>query len=400
MAMKKDVRYFGKMSMASVVAWTITIASTPACRSNASPAKPGPRAATQGSVATLTTPKTVSEKAPLPAPAPSVPESPEVQLKEGPREIPVREGLTIVTALAGTGGDYESIKKVFKVSQDEVVLSYSADQPMDIKVERSVLRKDMEYAHEYSRWFYEPFEKYPGTTALGVSSSVLQELKSKGESTLRIAPGGTYSQVVTAVLHRVEADAVPVPAIVNDERVLLRAIHAQSTIAGDQADFYLLDYMPNPICLRFKIGPDRLNVVKIAFTPDENASDKEGPAAHIEQELQETGRAEIYGIYFDFASARIRDESEPVLKEIAGLMQKNPTWKLRIEGHTDNIGGDAYNLELSNKRAASVKDALVTRYQIAAERLDSAGFGASRPKEANDTLEGRARNRRVELVKQ
>ena len=107
----------------------------------------------------------------------------------------------------------------------------------------------------------------------------------------------------------------------------------------------------------------------------------------------------MYGIYFDFASDTIRPESEPVLKEIADALAKNPAWKLRVEGHTDNVGGQAYNTELSNRRAAAVKQALAERYHVSADRLTTAGFGASRPKEPNDTLEGRARNRRVELVR-
>lgn len=120
----------------------------------------------------------------------------------------------------------------------------------------------------------------------------------------------------------------------------------------------------------------------------------------IEQDLAECGRAEIYGIYFDFDSAKLRPESGPVLDEIADALQHQPDWKLQIEGHTDNVGGDAYNLEVSRRRAEAVKQALVSQYHISADRLGSAGFGASRPKAPNDTVEGRALNRRVELVRE
>jgi outer membrane protein OmpA-like peptidoglycan-associated protein len=70
-----------------------------------------------------------------------------------------------------------------------------------------------------------------------------------------------------------------------------------------------------------------------------------------------------------------------------------------VGGHTDHISSDAYNLDLPNRRAAAVKEALVESYHIRGDRLATTG-GASRPKELNDTLEGRARNRRVELVRQ
>jgi outer membrane protein OmpA-like peptidoglycan-associated protein len=120
-------------------------------------------------------------------------------------------------------------------------------------------------------------------------------------------------------------------------------------------------------------------------------------ASTIQQQLASTGKADVYGIYFDFASDRIKEESEPVLAEIARVLAGNPAWTLNVHGHTDNIGSDASNLDLSTRRAAAVKQALVARYKIAPARLSTGGFGESRPIETNDTLEGRARNRRVEL---
>ncbi|HWG71730.1 MAG TPA: OmpA family protein, partial [Steroidobacteraceae bacterium] len=80
-------------------------------------------------------------------------------------------------------------------------------------------------------------------------------------------------------------------------------------------------------------------------------------------------------------------------------LKKNPDWKLNIVGHTDGIGNDAANLSLSRRRSAAVKAALVDRYGIAADRLSTEGFGASQPQARNDTPEGRARNRRVELTR-
>jgi OOP family OmpA-OmpF porin len=76
-------------------------------------------------------------------------------------------------------------------------------------------------------------------------------------------------------------------------------------------------------------------------------------------------------------------------------MTDDPDRKLTVEGHTDNVGGDSYNLDLSKRRTASVKQALVAQCNIAADRSLTGGFGASRPVETNDALEGRARNRRV-----
>lgn len=107
----------------------------------------------------------------------------------------------------------------------------------------------------------------------------------------------------------------------------------------------------------------------------------------------------VYGIYFDFAKAVLRRQSGRVLHEIADLMQKNPTWSLAINGYTDSIGGAAYNLALSNRRASAVRDTLVNGFHIAANRLVASGYGAASPVDSNSTLEGRARNRRVELMR-
>ena len=119
----------------------------------------------------------------------------------------------------------------------------------------------------------------------------------------------------------------------------------------------------------------------------------------LERALREQRRAVVYDLFFDFNSERLRPESEPTLREIAEVMRRNPDWKLSVEGHTDAIASDRYNLDLSARRAAAVKAALTGRFTIAGARLTTAGFGESSPRDRNDTLEGRARNRRVELVR-
>jgi OOP family OmpA-OmpF porin len=82
------------------------------------------------------------------------------------------------------------------------------------------------------------------------------------------------------------------------------------------------------------------------------------------------------------------------------MLQQQAGLRLRIEGHTDNVGKAAYNLELSKRRAESVKTYLVSKFQLDASRLTTEGFGDTRPIAKNDTDQGRAQNRRVELVKQ
>ena len=116
--------------------------------------------------------------------------------------------------------------------------------------------------------------------------------------------------------------------------------------------------------------------------------------------LEETGRVTAEGIFFDTNSDRIRPESEPALRQIGDMLKAHPEMKLGIEGHTDNVGQASANQSLSEKRAAAVKAYLTTTYGIAGGQMVAKGFGASKPAAANDSDEGRQKNRRVELVKQ
>ena len=115
--------------------------------------------------------------------------------------------------------------------------------------------------------------------------------------------------------------------------------------------------------------------------------------------LAEQGRVATHGILFDTGSDQLRPESTPTLKQIGDMLTQHADLKLTIEGHTDNVGGDAANQALSEKRAAAVKQYLVSAYSIEAGRLATKGFGASKPVSPNTTAEGRQNNRRVELVK-
>ena len=118
----------------------------------------------------------------------------------------------------------------------------------------------------------------------------------------------------------------------------------------------------------------------------------------LRKELVSSGRARLYGILFDTGSAKLKAESLPTLDEVVRLLSAEPGWSLLIEGHTDSTATAALNQALSEQRAASVKEYLAGK-GVAASRLSTAGFGSSRPVADNGTELGRARNRRVELVK-
>jgi OmpA-OmpF porin, OOP family len=110
-------------------------------------------------------------------------------------------------------------------------------------------------------------------------------------------------------------------------------------------------------------------------------------------------RVRIYGIHFDYDSAGIQPVSEPIVAQIADVMRANAKWRLRVEGYTNSDGGHAYNLGLSQQRAESVVNDLVSRYGIARSRLKPQGFGMTDPVASNETAAGKALNQRVELVR-
>ncbi|MBW2157970.1 MAG: OmpA family protein [Deltaproteobacteria bacterium] len=102
-------------------------------------------------------------------------------------------------------------------------------------------------------------------------------------------------------------------------------------------------------------------------------------------------------VLFDFDSADIKSEADPMLDEAVSILKKNPAIKVEIDGHTDNVGPAAYNMKLSERRANSIMKYFVD-HGVNAERLTIKGFGLTKPAASNDTKEGRAKNRRVELT--
>lgn len=366
--------------------------------------------------------------------------------------IPLEKGLVEAIAHSGSDGDYEVILSTLDVSSTAIRMSYSADRPAKKGLAalgapqegnanasnpmsefpsgiRIVDVADLEKAHALVDYFgYSPVEHFPGTTADGLSTEMLSQLRAGNQAEFHLAsdPYAPFLQLgaqvlgekidrptvapyaglpmYTCNLHRVEPTDFAFPVLLNDQRVELRALHAMCSMAGnsnDEVHLYILDEPSYPLGLW---GPEG-QVIKITLPPPgeekaPSAAEGGGGGRQMEQALAAKKPVEVYGIYFDFDSATIRPESEVVLQQIAGILRKNPDWKLNVSGHTDNIGGDAFNMGLSERRAAAVKDALVTRYKIAPDRLATHGYGASRPIESNDTMEGRARNRRVELQRQ
>ena len=118
------------------------------------------------------------------------------------------------------------------------------------------------------------------------------------------------------------------------------------------------------------------------------------------QVISASGRYVSHGILFDTGSDRLKPESAAVIQSIARGLEANPALKLLIEGHTDSLGNADPNLDLSRRRAEAVKAVLISQFKVDASRLTTAGLGATKPIDTNDTPQGRSQNRRVEFVKQ
>jgi OmpA-OmpF porin, OOP family len=122
-------------------------------------------------------------------------------------------------------------------------------------------------------------------------------------------------------------------------------------------------------------------------------------AADTRNKLMTEGKWVTHGILFDSGSDRVKGESYGSLKEIAGVLTENADLKVQIVGHTDSDGDDAGNLDLSKRRATSVKAVLVSEFKIDPGRLDVDGKGETQPIDKNDSPAGKADNRRVEFIK-
>lgn len=342
--------------------------------------------------------------------------------------IPFMAHLVVTDAVQATEGDYESMATVGDSNSRGFPIVISGDAPqaagqraVSVSVDRLVQIVDLKNAHTWKYYFNESdADLFPGTTAIGLSGSVIADLRVRGQSSLTLdgSAGGMAGAIgdmlasvgaenplkgvigtrmaAAGTVKLVEPKPLLIPVLVNGKMAALAAWHVRGHLGeGDKsedADILVLDDPANPLALHATIGTDKVQVVRIDFpVPD--------PTDALERDLAKDKRAAIYGIYFDFNSATIEPASEPVLREIVEVMKKEPTWTLKVEGHTDNVGGDKKNLDLSARRAAAVKAALVAR-GVPAARLDTGGYGASVPKEPNTTLQGRARNRRVELSRQ
>ncbi len=319
-----------------------------------------------------------------------------------PVKIPFVVGLSTVRATTTPRGDYEMVRTIDAIDSNGYRIVASGEVPaddggaaIDVRIARTVSNEDQLRAARMRVYFHTgDVERFPGTVP-GFSTAMLTDLRSTDRASftyedVSVLFGSSITRELSGILTRVAGPSA-VAMLVNGRRINLPVIRARGGLSdgshAHQFDFEVLDDPGNPIVLRWSGNGSASQVIRIEYPEP----------GRIERALEANEAVNVYGVYFSFARDEIRAESGQVLQEIASVLARHPDWRLRIDGHTDDVGDDAANLDLSRRRAAAVKAALASRFRIAAARLSAAGYGEASPQEKNDTPEGRARNRRVEL---
>lgn len=284
--------------------------------------------------------------------------------------------------------------EIAKVGPDALIMASASGQispkinvnqlPEKYTIEFEFLNRTSTYASGYSLEFY----------WLDASGSIVGNFKLYSNSTAYFYAHneqGTWVEISNKKIPpsfakgmhqiRIMVTKSSIKCYVDNERL----VNAPKTIKFNPANF----------AIAFAAQSSDLENEKLFFR---NFRFAEGGKTMREQ-LDESGHIVTHGIYFDVNSDKIRGESYKTLADIAQMLTDDGSLKLMIEGHTDSDGSDASNQDLSARRAESVRQYLIDTYKIDGERLQSKGYGESKPIDANTSPEGKANNRRVELAK-
>jgi outer membrane protein OmpA-like peptidoglycan-associated protein len=352
----------------------------------------------------------------------------------------------LVLSLERVDGDGFSFQAASAISAADARLNKADYGGAD--VERS---EDLKSSHHIFTRFFADEDEHAGGTVLLASSEVFEELRGKGLTTIDVVdipgekgmvytPGVVYPRKnFRGTLEKVALETQRV--IVDGAPVLLPVLHARGVLKAReltrQYDFWWLNDAAARLLLHYQ-SEDYMEfrVVRIDHPQPDDGEAGGGPVtaalsgkgsgggAHPQLEAEggadlgrmqrrrlsteddkegepdvKTCRATVNGVYFSTGSAELLTPSRAAIARIAAILQRHADWQVTIEGHTDNVGGDDYNLTLSRNRAAAVRQELTTRYGIDPARVKSQGYGRKRPVDSNDTAEGRSHNRRVEIAR-
>ncbi|MFL5518624.1 MAG: OmpA family protein [Gemmatimonadales bacterium] len=346
----------------------------------------------------------------------------------GPRaRIPLVTGLVLGSVLHSPLGEREDVIEIRSADATgahydwhERTIQANGDTVEGAR-KRFVSAADLAGAARFDDVFGPKEQERPGFTALTLSSAVYRELAGDGSApfSLMVAPQDARRTAVTSTaldalftagrvrykgtLTKVSPAPEPFPLLVDGMRTELPALHVKGAFASGLKrtdwDLWVLADSAHPMLLKSVLEGDVFQVVR-ADLPDHSV--KKGSTIEsrmIEAELVKRCRIEIPGVYFAFGTAAIDPVSDRALAELAKGLAGHRDWKITVEGHTDSVGTDAANRKLSERRAEAVRARLAQRHEVDTKSWGAVGYGATRPRESNATIEGRARNRRVELVR-
>jgi outer membrane protein OmpA-like peptidoglycan-associated protein len=332
-----------------------------------------------------------------------------------PTGIPLVKGLRLTSALHFPEGDRENVVTVSDISSEGVTYRWRFRQQrrdgtiLNLSASRPVSLNDLASAPRLNQVF-EAGDRpaTPGYTAMSLSRAVFSRVQNGGSvpftvTNLELDPlaerfGAIASPRMNYHGRLIRASSGPesMPILLNGVRTRVPVLHLRGHFTLQEKsvddDFWVLADSTHPLLMRSVEDGEVLQMIRI------DRPNHEGTPS-VEDALTRECRTELPGVYFAFASAELDPESGPALAGVAGLLSHHPNWSLAIEGHTDSIGAAATNQSLSERRASAVRSALIAQFHIDASRLRAIGFGATKPKESNATLDGRARNRRVEVVR-
>ena len=350
-----------------------------------------------------------------------------------PLPLPLPAGAVVVQTLNFTGGERESFMSLDEVSQKGVRYLWQLREVTaagdTLKEEYDFFEAAADVAAASRLWVYHSKKEsgeHPDYTMMAISRATYRRLLATRSDTFQVmtlqSPAGAMAAAfgwlgaprATPIRYRgtvslLEPAPARFPLLVSGQRVEVPALHLRASLTAKgrtwTPEFWVLADTTYPLILKWVGASDApenvLQTVRVDLPPANPSRGGEigGGNGTLEGALATDCRVELPGIYFAFNSAELQPASDQAIAALAEILTRHPDWTGTIEGHTDSVGTAASNRSLSERRAEAVRTRLADAHKVDRTRLAIAGYGSSRPREPNATIEGRARNRRVELVR-